>query len=104
MSSESSMTEVFHYTDADGRDLIDDWLSSLRDRRAVARIAAGLNASNSVCSGTVGQLGVGSGNCGLTTVPGTASILPRYRKTSFCCCVAVPRGRNSLTLQKRRRG
>lgn len=34
------MAEVLHYTDADGRDLIDAWLSSLRDQRAVARIAA----------------------------------------------------------------
>lgn len=40
MSSESSMAEVFHYIDANGRDLIDDWLSSLRDQRAVARIVA----------------------------------------------------------------
>ena len=34
------MTEVFHYTNADGRDLIEVWLSGLRDQRAVARIAA----------------------------------------------------------------
>ena len=34
------MAEVLHYTDADGRDLIAAWLSSLRDQRAVARIAA----------------------------------------------------------------
>ena len=40
MSSENSMTEVFHYTDVDGRDLIDNWLTNLRDRRAVARTAA----------------------------------------------------------------
>ena len=34
------MAEVLHYTAADGRDLIEAWLDSLRDRRAVARIAA----------------------------------------------------------------
>ena len=40
MSSKTSMTEVLHYTNADGRDLIEVWLSGLRDQRAVARIAA----------------------------------------------------------------
>ena len=35
-----AFAEVLHYTNTDGRDLIDDWLSNLRDRRAVARIAA----------------------------------------------------------------
>ena len=34
------MAEVLHYTAADGRDVIDEWLDSLRDRSAVARIAA----------------------------------------------------------------
>ena len=33
------MAEVLHYTDANGQDLIGDWLSGLRDRRAMARIA-----------------------------------------------------------------
>ena len=32
--------EVMHYTDANGRDLIADWLSGLRDQRAGARISA----------------------------------------------------------------
>ena len=32
--------EVVHYTNADGRDVIDAWLSGLRDQRAVARMAA----------------------------------------------------------------
>lgn len=32
--------EVFHYTDANGQNSIVDWMSSLRDQRAVARIAA----------------------------------------------------------------
>lgn len=36
------MLEVVHYTDGDGRDLIDDWLTSLRDQRATARISARL--------------------------------------------------------------
>ena len=40
MPSETSPFEVVHYTDAAGRDVIDAWLSDLRDRRAVARIAA----------------------------------------------------------------
>ena len=34
------MAAVLHYTAADGRDVIDEWLDSLRDRSAVARIAA----------------------------------------------------------------
>ena len=34
------MAEVIHYTAADGRDLIDNWLSGLRDQRAMARISA----------------------------------------------------------------
>ena len=34
------MAAVLHYTAADGRDVIDAWLDSLRDRSAVARIAA----------------------------------------------------------------
>ena len=34
------MAEVVHYTDADGRDLIDDWMSGLRDQMANARISA----------------------------------------------------------------
>lgn len=34
------MLEVIHYTDSYGRDLIVDWLNGLRDRRAMARIAA----------------------------------------------------------------
>ena len=34
------MVGVVHYTDTDGRDLIADWLNGLRDRRAMARIAA----------------------------------------------------------------
>ena len=34
------MAEVVHYTDADGRDLINDWMSGLRDQRAIARISA----------------------------------------------------------------
>ena len=32
--------EVIHYTDQDGQDLIDRWFHTLRDQRAVARIAA----------------------------------------------------------------
>ena len=32
--------EVMHYTDANGRDLIADWLNGLRDQRAGARISA----------------------------------------------------------------
>ena len=31
--------EVVHYTDTAGKNLIEDWLSSLRDQRATARIA-----------------------------------------------------------------
>ncbi len=42
MPSETAPCEVVHYIEADGRDVIDAWLSSLRDRRAVARIAARL--------------------------------------------------------------
>ena len=40
MNSETSPFEVVHYTDADGRDSIDGWLSDLRDQGTVARIAA----------------------------------------------------------------
>ena len=34
------MNEVIHYTDAEGRDLVDEWLRGLRDQRAIARILA----------------------------------------------------------------
>ena len=40
MSRKVSRFEVMHYTDQNGRDLIANWLSGLRDQRAGARISA----------------------------------------------------------------
>ena len=40
MPSETAPFEVVHYTNAGGHDVIDAWLSGLRDRRVVARMAA----------------------------------------------------------------
>ncbi len=70
------MVGVVHYTDTDGRDLIADWLNGLRDRRAMARIAARIERLELGLVGDCRSVRGGEANFGLTMALDTGSILP----------------------------
>lgn len=60
--------EVVHYTDLDGQNLIDKWLRTLRDKRAVARIVTridrlelGLFGDCKYLKGGVSEIRIGYG-------------------------------------------
>src|SRR6202142_2793078 len=53
------MMEIRHYTTADGKDVFETWLASLRDDRAEARIDARINRLTGGNSGDCKSVGGG---------------------------------------------
>ena len=81
--------EVVHYTDLDGQDLIDKWLHTLRDKKAVARIVTridrlelGLFGDCKYLKGGVSEIRIGYG-------PAIEYILRRLVFQAYCSSVVA---------------
>ena len=64
------MIEVFRYQAVDGTEPVTDWLQSLRDKQAQAKVRIPSSAWKQAFSVTVNLLVTGFLNCVNTSVPG----------------------------------
>ena len=94
------MYEIFHYLTSDGKDLYQEWLDSLRDRKAKARITTRVNRVSAGIFGDCKPVGDGVWELRIDQGPGYRVYYARSGKQVILLLLGGDKRKQQADIQK----